>query len=116
MSSTSTPNQITPELRAWIVAQAEAGFAPQDVLKAMLGSGWPEEVAMEALEVTLTEHLQARGQPVPGRQPLPEPALDDSPSRLVVDGHEVKILATMMLPRVIVFGGLLTHDECDELV
>lgn len=115
-NSSTTSNPITPELRAWIVAQAESGFPPQEVLSAMLNSGWPEEVAVEALEVTLTEHLQARGQPVPGRQALPEPALEDSPSSVVVDGHEVKILATMMLPRVVVFGGLLTHAECDELV
>jgi prolyl 4-hydroxylase len=115
MSST-TSNPVTPELRAWIVAQAESGFPPQEVLSAMLNSGWPEDVAMQALEVTLTEHLQARGQPVPGRQPLPEPPLDDSPSSVLVDGHEVKILATMMLPRVVVLGGLLTHAECDELV
>jgi prolyl 4-hydroxylase len=119
MSKTTTQPaaaQVTRELRAWIVAQAEAGFAPQDVLAAMRASGWPDEVAMEALETTLTEHLQARGQPVPGRQPLPEPALEDSPSRLVVDGHEIQVLATMALPRVVVFGGLLTHAECDELI
>jgi prolyl 4-hydroxylase len=115
MSST-TSNPVTPELRAWIVAQAESGFPPQEVLSAMLNSGWPEDVAMQALEVTLTEHLQARGQPVPGRQPLPEPPLDDSPSSVLVEGHEVKILATMMLPRVVVLGGLLTHAECDELM
>jgi prolyl 4-hydroxylase len=113
-STTSAP--VTPELRAWIVAQAESGFPPQEVLSAMLNSGWPEDVAMQALEVTLTEHLQARGQPVPGRQPLPEPPLDDSPSSVLVEGHEVKILATMMLPRVVVLGGLLTHAECDELM
>src|SRR5690349_25029786 len=106
---------ITPELRAWIVAQAEAGFPPQDVLAAMKASGWPDDVALEALERTLTEHLQAKGQPIPGAA-LPEPAIDESPSSIFVDGHEVKILMTMLLPRVVVFGNLLTHAECDELV
>ncbi|HEV8691048.1 MAG TPA: 2OG-Fe(II) oxygenase [Ideonella sp.] len=115
MTTKSHPT-ITPELRAWIVAQAQAGFPPQDVLAAMRNSGWPEEVALEALEFTLTEHLQAQGKPIPGRTALPEPALDDAPISIMVSGHEVKILMTMMLPRVVVFGGLLTEAECDELM
>ncbi len=113
---TTTHPSITPELRAWIVAQAEAGFPPEDVLAAMRSGGWPEDVAIEAMETTLTEHLQAKGKPVPGRAPLPEPALQDSPSSLMVDGHEVKMLFSMALPRVVVFGGFLSDAECDELV
>ncbi|MEK8029830.1 2OG-Fe(II) oxygenase [Ideonella sp. DXS29W] len=113
---TTISPSITPELRNWIVAQAEAGFPPEEVLAAMRNSGWPEEVAIEALEVTLTEHLQAKGKPIPGRQGMPEPSLSDSPSTIVVDGHEIRVLMSMALPRVVVFGGVLTHAECDELV
>lgn len=112
---TTTSTAITPELRAWIVAQAEAGFPPQDVLAAMRSSGWPEDVAIEAMESTLTEHLQAKGQPIPGRA-LPEPSIDDEATALVVDGHEVKVLMSMMLPRVVVFGGFLADAECDEMI
>lgn len=106
---------ITPELRAWIVAQAQAGFTPEDVLAAMRHSGWPEDVAIEAMETTLTDHLQARGRPAPGRR-LPEPALGGSPSSLLVEGHEVRVLMSLKLPRVVVFGGFLSEAECDELV
>jgi prolyl 4-hydroxylase len=113
---TTISPSITPELRAWIVAQAEAGFPPEEVLNAMRNSGWPEEVAIEALEVTLTEHLQAKGQPVPGRKSLPEPSLAESTTRLMAEGHEVRVLTSMLLPRVVVFGGLLTDKECDELI
>jgi len=112
---TTTSPSITPELRAWIVAQAESGFPPEEVLTAMRTSGWPEEVAIEALEVTLTEHLQAKGKPIPGRS-LPEPSLEESTTRLMAEGHEVRVLTSMALPRVVVFGGLLTEAECDELV
>jgi prolyl 4-hydroxylase len=111
----TTSTAITPELRAWIVAQAESGFPPEDVLAAMRNSGWPEEVAIEAMETTLTEHLQAKGQPVPGR-PLPEPPIEDSATRLTVGGHEVRVLMSMRLPRVVVLGGFLTDAECDELI
>jgi len=117
MNSTTKQN-ITPELRQWIVDQAKAGRSPDDVLKSMMDSGWTEDVAIEALEETLQgflkDHAQANGLPVP--VPVPEPDLLDSPGSVMVDGHEVKIVMTMRNPRVVVFGGLLTHDECDELV
>ena len=40
---------ITPELRRWVVAQAEAGRRPEDVVAAMRASGWPEADAMAAM-------------------------------------------------------------------
>ena len=43
-STTATPaQQVTPELRRWIIAQAEAGCLPEDVVKAMVASGWHED-------------------------------------------------------------------------
>jgi prolyl 4-hydroxylase len=53
---------VTPELRAWIIAQAQQGFAADVVLQSMMASGWTEDVAIDALETTLREHLQT-GQP-----------------------------------------------------
>ena len=44
---------ITPALRQWIVAQAEAGFTSQAILESMCASGWAEDVAAHAMEDTL---------------------------------------------------------------
>ena len=55
MSTSTQP--ITPELRRWIVAQAEAGCQPEDVVKAMQASGWAEDVALAAMEETLRGRL-----------------------------------------------------------
>jgi len=44
---------VTPELRRWIIEQAQAGCRPEDVLAAMRNSGWAEDVAVAALEDTL---------------------------------------------------------------
>ena len=49
--------EVTPELRRWIVEQATAGFEPDAVLKAMIDAGWDEAVALTALEATLSAHL-----------------------------------------------------------
>lgn len=109
---------ITPDLRDWIVQQAEAGQAPESVLKAMLQSGWEQEVAIQALEDTLQRHLrehaQAHGLPQPCL--VPEPALAGAPARLWAHDREVQLLGTLRHPRVVMFGGLLSAEECDALV
>lgn len=109
---------VTPELRQWIIDQAKAGRPPDEVLKSMMASGWAEDVALAALEDTLSgflkEHAQANGLPAP--VPVPEPDLTDAPNSLMVNGHEVKIVMSLRNPRVIVFGNLLSHQECDDMI
>jgi prolyl 4-hydroxylase len=109
---------ITQDLRAWIVAQAQAGHTPQSVLEAMKTSGWEEDVAIAAMEETLTGFLadKVKTAPLPPPTPVPEPALDKSPISLDAGDRQVQIVTTMKHPRVIVFGGLLSHEECDALV
>jgi prolyl 4-hydroxylase len=110
--------QITPELRQWIVDQATTGRDPEAVLKSMMESGWSEDVALVALEQTLsgflTDHAKANGLPPPVK--VPEPRLGETSSSLVVGGHEIKVVMNMRNPRVVVFSNMLTDDECDELV
>ncbi|MFN5049777.1 2OG-Fe(II) oxygenase [Roseateles sp.] len=108
---------ITPELRQWIVEQARAGVGPEQVLKAMMSSGWEEAVAIQALEQTLEgylhQHASANSLPPPSRVPLPD--LAGAPANLVVDGHEVKVLLTLKNPQLVLFGHLLSDQECDLL-
>lgn len=109
---------VTPELRQWIVDQARAGCRPEDVLTSMRASGWDEAVAVEALEDTLRQFLtdHARTQDLPAAVPVPEPELAAAPSRLWAHDREVSVLLTLRSPRVVLFGGLLSDDECDELI
>lgn len=118
----STSQAVTPELRQWIIEQARAGCRPDTVLAAMRSSGWDEDVALEALNHTLQDFLgsqaaaQAVAQALPPPVRVPEPALDGAPSTLWAHDRAVRVLLTMRHPRVVVFGGLLSDDECDELV
>jgi prolyl 4-hydroxylase len=120
MTQTIQPSTqvVTPELKRWIIEQAEAGCQPEAVLQAMVASGWEEEVAIGALEQTLrnrlTEVQQARV--VPPGVPVPEPDLSDGATTKLVEGHAVQVVAAMKMPRVVVFGNLLSHEECDALV
>jgi prolyl 4-hydroxylase len=109
---------VTPELRQWILEQAKAGCRPEDVLASMQASGWEGEVAEHALEETLSQFLAERAQQaaLPEPVPVPGPALDGSPTRISAGDREATVLLAMHNPRIVLFGGLLSDEECDQLV
>jgi len=110
--------QVTPELRAWIIAQAQAGYAAPVIVQSMIDSGWQEDVAAQALESALRAHLeqQATEQGLPPAVPVPGPALHDSPLYLDVGDRQVHVLQAMADPRIVVFGNLLSDEECAALI
>lgn len=116
--TTDTRQQVTPELRKWIVEQAQAGHGADSVLKAMLASGWSEDVAIDAMESTLRGHLEAQAvaEGLPPGVPVPEPRLDESPLYLDAGDRRVAVLQSMYNPRVVVFGDLLAGEECEQLI
>ncbi len=118
MAASTTAQAVTPELRQWIIAQATAGCQPEAVLQSMLASGWQEDVAMQALEDTLRGFLdeRARVQTLPPPVVVPEPFPEGAPAVLATPDREVRVLMAMRQPRVLVFGGLLTDAECEELI
>jgi prolyl 4-hydroxylase len=112
--STTTTQQVTDDLRQWLQAQLDAGCRVSDVITAMRNSGWDEATASTALQ-QVQPSAQAVLDVPPGGQ-VPEPAVDDGVTRIVIDGHPVQVLLTLRHPRVVLFGGLLTDAECDALV
>jgi prolyl 4-hydroxylase len=110
--------QITPELRRWIIEQAQAGHGAEAVLKSMLAAGWNEDTAVEAMEVTLRDHLEQRAAEhgLPAARAVPDPRLDESPLYLDAGDRHVCVLQAMCNPRVVVFGGLLSDEECEALI
>lgn len=120
---------ITADLRRWIVAQATAGHPPETVLDAMKASGWDEDVAVDALETTMREHLRL---PLDGAadvdadaaaaaaamQPRPVPGSHISAGQAVLraaDG-DVRVVMALAHPRVVVFADLISPGECEELI
>ena len=108
----------TPELDRWIVEQAQQGHTAPAILQSMIEAGWQEPVAAGALEAALTAHLEvaASAQGLPPLVPVPSPALHSSPTRIDVGDRLVQVLLAMAQPRIVVFGNLLSHDECDALI
>ncbi|MDR2336089.1 MAG: 2OG-Fe(II) oxygenase [Burkholderiaceae bacterium] len=118
-TQTSTGQQaVTPELRQWIIAQAQAGFTAPTLLKSMTDSGWNEDVAVDALEAVLRDHLNtvAVEQGLPAASAVPEPSLEDSPLFVDVGDRKVEVLMEVADPRIVLFGGLLSREECEALI
>jgi prolyl 4-hydroxylase len=109
---------ITPQLREWIVSQARDGFTAEQVLKAMMDSGWKEEVAINALETTLRDHLSDKDaeQALPPAVPVPQLAIEDSPLYLDLEDRRVTVLSTVRDPSIVVIGNFLSEEECDGLI
>jgi prolyl 4-hydroxylase len=109
---------ITPQLREWIISQAQAGFPADQVLQSMLASGWQEDVAIKAMESTLQDHLKATQQAnaLPAPVTVPELAVEDSPLYLQLEDRKVSVLTAMSDPNIVVIGNFLSDEECDGLI
>ncbi|MFT3719651.1 2OG-Fe(II) oxygenase [Pseudorhodoferax sp.] len=116
--SANAQQAVTPQLRQWIVEQAQAGHAPEVLLKSMCDAGWDEALAAQAMETTLRAHLdQARqATSLPPASAVPEPDLEGSPLYLDAGDRRVHVISVQRSPRIVVFGDLLAADECEALV
>src|SRR5688572_26863021 len=104
--------QITPEVLEWIVRQAQAGHRPEAVLEALRSGGWHDDTARDAVERAQRGSLTEAPPPIP----VPEPMANGSPWIRRTPDRDVSVLASMHSPRLIVFGSLLSDEECDELI
>jgi prolyl 4-hydroxylase len=107
---------LTPELRDWILAQTAAGRAPETLVQGMLASGWTEAAARLALRSTL-EAGSVAAEALPAGVPVPDPFAGSEDRVLLRAGdREVGVLAALKNPRIVVFGGLLSDAECEQMV
>ena len=94
----------------------------------MCDSGWPVDVAQQALARVWPGHPQAlrAALDMPPAISVPEPldAAGDLRCPVRADGAltdddaigSVRVLASLSNPRIVVFGGLLSDTECDALI
>ena len=122
MNQITSQQTITPQLREWIVAQAEAGHSAEAILQSMRDAGWHEDTAADAMETTLTEHLarhaaaeSAEAVRAP-RVPVPEPLPVAGMPFVDAGDRQVQVLCSMRNPRLVVFGNLLSDEECQALI
>ncbi|MFM1886458.1 MAG: hypothetical protein RL026_1615 [Pseudomonadota bacterium] len=109
---------LTPALRDRITRHTLAGGMPDVLLEELLSAGWEESVALDVLEQTIREVLaqHARAHDLPEPTPVPAWVSMNDQGIIDIDGQEIRVLAQMLLPRVVVLGNLLTPEECRALI
>lgn len=96
---------LPAEWRSWIEENVARGCSRESMLPMLLGGGFSADVAEPALAQAF------------GRQPVKRPgALLEGSNSIDCLGHPVQMAAALSNPRVQVFDGLLTPQECEELV
>lgn len=129
------PIKDTPELRRWIVGQVESGRTPDELLVELVRRGMPEpfsvDVVTRALEDRLAQLRARKGaetatvssaRPAAGTPSQPQPSVvpqplpTEWPPMIRAIDRDVRVLFCLAHPRVILFGGLLSDRECDQLV
>lgn len=120
---------ITPELRQWLIEQAATGHAPESLLGAMVEAGWDRSLATAALDAMRAERERppapapavvtsaATQRPAaPGAARVPGPELSHSPRQIDAGDRRIDVIAALATPRVVVFGNVLSGEECEALV
>ncbi len=102
------------QLHRWIGDRRLEDYCRAQLFNAIVLNGWSREAAVGALQRVMGDimdqrEVQAllRGSPGPDRGLL---------STMIVKGHEVRVLLEMQNPAVVLFGSVLTNDECDEIM
>lgn len=106
------------EIHHWITTQTAAGQSPEMLLQSMVKNGWNELAANLALAEVL-DWQKFQLEPVaalPPAVPVPEPLPDDAHNRVWAEDREVAVVANMRAPRIVVFGDLISAEECDEII
>lgn len=112
--------QIPEETLNWIAEQARSGASGEAIFNALTGNGWEQQHAHEAVIQTINQFF-----PGYARNPyvntvhtlvVPEPLLDTGHRLLDAGDRQVELVMTSMLPRVVVFDGFMSDEECDSLI
>ncbi|RRH91538.1 2-oxoglutarate-dependent dioxygenase [Variovorax beijingensis] len=106
---------ISPELREWLVSQLAAGHSVPALRASMRAAGWQDaatDLALAQLEAGFPHVEVAR----PRRTEMPGPDLEGAPLYIDAGDRRVQVLQTMRHPRVVVFGNLVSPDECEGLI
>lgn len=106
---------IRPELREWILSTARSGHSLYDLLKLMRDSGYGAEQSQQIVARVL--NLPINNVRTAARQaPQTHRAQHPKAPEQVVNGHKVRVTVSTDGPIVRVLEGLLTGEECDQLI
>lgn len=114
----SLSQAISPELREWVMAQLAAGHSAASLRASMREAGWHNDVAEAALVLVgaAPPRIQEPTPTAVTRTSMPGPDLSVAPLYIDAGDRRVPVLQTVRHPRIIVFGDLVSDEECEDLI
>lgn len=109
---------FTPQLAAWLTDQMVKGCTPDSLRAEMLRVGYEADFTATVVGAAFLQQALPRsagGTPAAQSMNVYRDAVGAQGSRILVGEQQVDILFSLMSPRVILFGNVLSHSECDKL-
>jgi prolyl 4-hydroxylase len=115
---------LNSELKTWLQSSIGAGHGREALKEAMRTAGYDHGFAQEAIEAALAHLRPEPSAPAPAPAPAVAPAeiqsssqlLTEMPNTIATSDRLVEILMVLNAPRVVLFGNVLSAEECDQLV
>lgn len=107
-----------PDLLKWLNECLARGHSAASLTASAVQSGWHPDVVRAAMSEALGQELIAHraGAPAATTSRVPGPDLSQSPSFVQTTDRRVEIWTVMKHPKVVVFGNLLSEEECEALI
>ena len=105
-------DSLNADLRRWLQTSIEAGHDGEALQEAMRAAGYDGGFARQAVELAIARVRTAVTAPA---QPVVEP-FAASANTVVTSDRTVQILFTLGSPRIVLFGNLLSAEECEQMI
>lgn len=120
-SHSTAPVDENGLLKAWILEQAVDNAAPfPAIMEALVSGGWNAEQIQPVVQTAIRDAFPAyTGNPGVANlhpAPMPEPWLPDGATHVDCGDRKVEVVMASIMPRLVVFEGFLSDDECDQLI
>jgi prolyl 4-hydroxylase len=107
-------DSLNADLRRWLKASIEAGHDGEALRQALCAAGYDGGFARAAVETALARLRPSAAGPAPSMPQL-EP-FDATANALATGDRRVEILMSLASPRIVLFGNLLSAEECEEMI
>jgi prolyl 4-hydroxylase len=124
--------QASPELVKWLQTEIGRGCLPDAMVQSMIKSGYDKGFARAVVDASFASVGAVKGRlptangeavkPATAHN-IPDAGQASSTSSMGLDGNwidtsdrRVEVLLTLNSPRIVLFGNVLSADECDELI
>jgi prolyl 4-hydroxylase len=123
-------DSLAPDLQSWFRDTVKRGTSPDAAVKSLLSAGYQERYARDAAAAA----YKVLPKPPPPPPVLPPPPavetktpstpagetlsqqLVQMPNTIATSDREIHMLFALTAPRIVLFGNLLSDEECEEMI